>query len=142
MNNPSLIIRPGRDYKPYRLKCRFKVDPWPRRSQLERAKVQIAEQFVEDMRKQGWVYNNSGFQMTGPFPAIMPITIRAPRVPSAKEMLSQVAMGARFLDDGGTEAGLMPTLDQSAWWEFEIAGVFIRPELMTEWPDLHEEERG
>ena len=102
-------------------------------------KVTVAERFVEDMRKQGWVYNNSGFKMTGPYPAIDPISIRVPRTPSAREMLAGVSQGQRFLAPGGTVAGLMPTLIESEVWEFEIAAVFIRETIMEEQPGLHEE---
>ena len=139
MNTVQTIIKPSRDKKPYRLRCRFKIEPYPRRERLDREKVVVAERFVEDMRKQGWAYSNSGFKMTGPYPAIDPITIHAPRTPSAREMLAGVSQGQRFLDPGGAPASLMPTLFESEVWEYEVAAVFIREEMMIERPDLHEE---
>jgi len=139
MDTLQTIIKPGRDKKPYRLRCRFKIEPYPRRERLDREKVTVAERFVEDMRKQGWVYNHSGFKMTGPYPAIDPITIHVPKTLSAREMLAGVSQGQRFLAPEGTVARLMPTLTESEVWEYEVAAVFIRDAIMTELPDLHEE---
>ena len=100
----------------------------------------MAELFVRDMAKQGWVYDNRwGFRMTGPYPTIEPVTIHVPRRLSAREMLPYVAQGVRFLDQGGTVAGLMPRLGTSESWEYELAGVFVRDTVLVELPDLHEE---
>ena len=79
--------------------------------------------------------------MTGPYPVITPITIHAPRRPTAKDMMYGVSQGDRFPDQEGTLAGLMPTLAESEAWDYELKGVFIREEILTEYPDPHEEER-
>ncbi|KKN75662.1 hypothetical protein LCGC14_0379020 [marine sediment metagenome] len=140
MDSPSIFIRPGREKKPYRLKCRFKVDPDTRPSDTE--KVRVAAQFVEDMRKQGWIHQDgSEWSMTGPYPVITPITIHAPRTPTAKEMMYGVSQGDQFLAPEGTLASVMPTLAESEAWDYELKGVFIREEILTEYPDPHEEER-
>ena len=103
---------------------------------LNRDKVRVAERFVKDMAAQGWVHDpRFGFRLTGPFPAIVPVTIHVPRTPSAREMLPYVAQGARFLDAGGTIAGMMPKITESEWWEYELAGVFVRDEILVEKPD-------
>lgn len=143
METIQTIIKPTRDKKPYRLRCRFKIEPHPSMERVDREKVRVAEMFVADMHKQGWEYDTrSGFKMEGPFPFVPPITIHMPRVLTAKDMLSGVANGNRFLEDSGTPASMMPTLGASEWWEYELAGVFIRTEIMVEYADLHEEKRG
>ena len=136
------IIRPSRDNKPYRLRCRFKIEPYPRMERLDREKVNVAERFVKDMHQQGWENDGRfGFKMTGPFPTVSPVTVRMPRIPTAKEMLPYVLNGARFLDKGEDTAQLVVPLMESESWEYELSGVFIRQQMMSEVPDLHEEER-
>ena len=141
MKSVQVVIKPSLDKKPYRLRCRFKSDPYPLQSRLDREKVTIAERFVRDMKAQGWVYDDRfGFRMTGPYPVTVPVTIHVPRMPSARGMLPYVAQGARFLDQGGTVAGIMPKLATSEYWEYELSAVFVRA-VLVEQPDLHEEER-
>lgn len=140
MNIPTLLLKLPRDKRAYRLKCRFKIEPYPRADRLDREKVRVAERFVDDMHKQGWEHvSQYGFTMKGPFPYVAPVTIHTPRVPSAREMLRGVAQGARYLDKGGTVAGAMPVLDATEWWEFELQATFTRTEILTEVADRHEE---
>lgn len=137
----TLLLRPTRDRKAYRLRCRFKIEPFPPPYRLDREKVKVAEQFVREMHKQGWEYVESfGFKMAGPFPMVVPTTIRPNRMPTAREMLPWVARGERFLDDGETGVSTVPALRESEWWEYELAGVFVRDQIMTEVADRHEEE--
>ena len=143
MKDVQVLLRPSLDKRAYRLKCRFKIDPYPRRDTLDLEKVRVAERFARDMHTQGWVYDDRwGFKMNGPFPQITPVTIHVVRQPSAKEMWPYVMQGARFLDLGGTKAGPMPTVAGSEYWEYELVGVFVRDTVLVERPDLHEEERG
>lgn len=108
---------------------------------MDREKVIIAEKFVVQMHQQGWEYDGRHpFKMTGPFPMVPVVTIRPHRAPTAKEMLSYVKNGARFLDNGENTASIVPPLALSEWWEYEIAGVFVRRQIMTEYPDPHEEQ--
>lgn len=135
------IIRPTRDKKGYRLRCRFKIDPCPSRERLDREKVRVAETFVADMHKQGWEHaTGHGFEIKGPFPMVVPIGIKARRTPTAREMLPYVRSGARFLDPGENTAQVVPTLVCSEWWEYEITGVFYRDQIMVEYADRHEED--
>src|SRR3990167_7299204 len=141
MNTPTLLLRPALDKKAYRLKARFKIEPYPRTERLEREKVRIAEVFVQEKKKQGWDYvPRYGFTMKGPFPYVAPMTIHRPPVLSARAMATNVAQGARYLDMGGSMASEMPVLNATEWWEFELRGVFARTQIMTEVPDLHEEK--
>lgn len=140
MNTPILILKPARDKKAYRLKCRFKIEPYPRLERLHREKVRVAEMFVADMHKQGWEYvERYGFTMKGPFPMVEPVTIHPIRIPTARDMLPRVANGARFLDQGESSVRDVPSLDFSEYWEFSLSGVFARTEILTEYPDPHEE---
>lgn len=137
----TLILNPAREAKPYRLRCRFKTDPHPGRDRLEREKVRVAEMFVRDMHKQGWENDTRyGFTMKGPFPMVTPITLHPRRMLTAREMAPMVARGARFLDNADSGVRELPSLALSEYWEYEIAGVFVRPQIMTEYPDPHEEE--
>lgn len=138
----TFLLRPTLDRKAYHLRARFKIEPFPSPYRLDREKVKVAEQFVRDMHKQGWEQVESfGFKMTGPFPMVTPVTIRPRRMPTAREMLPGVREGYRFLDDGETPGVLIvPALAASEWWEYELAGVFAREQIMTERPDAHEEE--
>lgn len=138
----TLLLRPSREKRPYRLRCRFKIEPHPGQDRLDREKVKVAEQFVTDMRKQGWEHDGRvGFEMKGPLPMVIPTTIRPRHTPTAREMLPGVMRGQRFLDDGSTGVSLVPSLRASEWWEYEISGVFIREQILTELPDAHEVER-
>lgn len=139
---PTLLLRPTLDRRAYRLRCRFKIEPWPPPFRLDREKVSVAERFVVDMHKQGWENVAShGFKMTGPFPMVVPKTIPVQRMLSAREMLPGVREGYRFLDDGLTPGvSLVPALADAEWWEFELIAVFERPAVLTEVPDRHEED--
>ena len=137
----TLLLRPGRDKKAYRLRCRFKIEPHPSQDRLDREKFKTAELFIRDMQKQGWEnHSGSGFVMKGPFPRVVPTTLHPRHIPTAREMLPGVARGERFLDPGVTGVSLVPSLSASEWWEYELAGVFIRTQIMTERPDAHEED--
>lgn len=137
----TLISRVTRDNKPYRLKARFKIEPSPGRDRLDREKVRVAEMFVRDMHKQGWENDGRyGFRMKGPFPMVTVTTLHPRRMPTAREMAPMVARGARFLDNAESGVMELPPLALSEYWEYEIAGVFVRPQIMTEYPDPHEEE--
>ena len=124
----------------YRLRCRFKIEPNPPARRLDLEKVRVAERFVADMRKQGWVHDGRhDFRLRGPFPPVVPTTLHPTRTRTAREMLAGVLAGERFLDEapsGVSEIGRLLTAD---CWEYEIAAVFIRPQILTEYPDPHEE---
>lgn len=137
----TLIIPRTRDNKSYRLKCRFRIEPHPGRARLDREKVRIAEWFIRDMHKEGWEHDGRyGFTMKGPFPMVTPVTLHPKRMPTAREMAPSVARGARFLDNAEPGVMKVPSLALSEHWEYEIAGIFVRPQIMVEYPDPHEEE--
>jgi len=139
---PTVIIQKVRENKLYRLPCRFKVDPYPAPGALESGAVTVAEQFVADMHKQGWEHvTNSAWKLDGPFQPIVPVTIRPMRQLSARHMLPHVLAGARFLDHGNDTASLVRPLREYDYWEYELSGVFYRPQILVEYPDAHEEEK-
>ena len=139
----QIIAKPTLDRKAYRLKARFKIEPYPRPSRLDLAKVRMAERFVKDMHNRGWEYvERFGFKMTGPFPMVEPVMIHRPRTIGAREMLAGVLAGKPFRDEGTDYAKPVLGLDMQEYWEYELAGTFARPQLLTEYPDPHEEEKG
>ena len=119
------------------------MDPHPMVSRLDREKVIIAERFVRDMHKQGWEHDGRvPFVMKGPFPQVEITTIHPQRLPTAREMAPYVAQGDRFRDPFvGYDYGAKPalTLAASEYWEYEIAGVFVRTQILTELPDKTEQ---
>ena len=139
----QIIAKPSLNKKPYRLKCRFKIEAYPHPSRLGLAKVRMAERFVEDMHKQGWEYvERFGFKMTGPFPTVEPVMVHRPRTLSAGEMLAGVLAGKPFRDDGMDYAKPVLGLNMLEHWEYSLSAVFAHSQLLTEYPDPHEEEKG
>lgn len=137
----ELLLPKTLDKKAYRLRARFKIEPYPTRDRLDREKVRVADMFVRDMHKQGWENaERYGFRLRGPFPMAAPSVIRPRRTLAARHMESGVAQGERFLDDGEDTATLVPALNATEWWEYEIAAVFSRTAILVEIPDRHEEE--
>jgi len=145
------LIRPTRDRKAYRLKCRFVVPAYPDTDLLEKFKVKMAEKFVEEMYKQGWInVEKYGFRMTGPYPATQTVILPKPsadpfHIPS-KDLLPALMNGYvphadRSAPDGGSAVSV-PPITQAEDWEFELIGVFHREEIFTETADPHEEVDG
>jgi len=145
------LIRPGRDRKPYRLKCRFVTPAFPNPDFVQKARVKMAERFIEDMYKQGWVnVERFGFRMTGPYPATQTVVLPKPttdpfHIPS-RDLLPALQNGYvprvdRSAVDGGS-ALEVPPITESENWEFELSGVFHREEILTEHADPHEEVDG
>jgi len=138
--NIQTIIKPDLGKKPYRLKCRFAIDAYPHPDWLTKEAKKIAEQFVRDMKAQGWEHvPEYQFKIDGPFPKVTPMTVKQVRQPTAREMLPYILQGATFPDKGGTMAQDLLPLDQQEYWEFELSAVFFRETLLVEYPDPHEE---
>ena len=143
MTTLQIIAKPSLEKRAYRLRCRFRIEAYPQPSRLELAKVRMAERFVNDMHDQGWEYmERSGFKMAGPFPMVEPVVIHRPRTLSAREMLAGVLAGKPFRNEGADYAKPVLGLDVQEYWEFELAGIFAHTQLLTEYPDTHEEEKG
>lgn len=142
----EILVRPNRETKAYRLRCRFSIVAFPKPRFLERAKFEAAEEFVSDMAKQGWTYvSKFGFKMTGPFPKTVTVTLpkRSQQdrwhIPSA-EMIRAVRAGYTIDRPPPVDyVSTVPLITETDEWEYELAGVFTRPELLTERPDEHEE---
>ena len=136
----SLLIRPDLGKRPYRLKCRFKIEASPPAERLRRGSITALELFVRDMALQGWEYTPKyKVELAGPFPVTEPMTLRTVRPPSSKEMLAGVRQGERFLAKSESLAQLVVPLSENEHWEYEIRAVFIRNTILTEHPDKHEE---
>mgnify|MGYP001574454941 CR=1 FL=1 len=139
----TLIILPRQlDEKPYRLRCRFLIERQPTARRLDLEKVRVAERFVADMRKQGWRHDaRYDFRLRGPLPPVELTTLHPKPALTAAQMLTGVLAGQGFRDESPVEAvaaGQIPTAEA---WEYEIAGVFTRRQILTEYADLHEEIR-
>ena len=137
----ELILRPDLGKRPLRLKCRFKVEPQPSPRQLELAKNHCADLFVQEMAKQGFAYMSQfQFRITGPYVFMEPSSPPSPKRLRAKDMLPQVAQGARFLDEGETGVQEMPAILYTEYWEYELSAVFLHDTIMGEYALPHEEK--
>mgnify|MGYP001608998517 FL=1 len=145
----SLGNMPDPGKKAYRLRCRFRVGAYPSQRELYSGKIEAAEQFVRDMRKQGWEYvggssrmppQAQGFRMTGPYPVIEPVTIHVAKELPAAEQFAGMLRGNRYRDGGGTIASTVLPLEENERWEYELAAVFVHETILTEVPDPHEME--
>ena len=90
------------------------------------------------MAKQGGEYiGKYGFKMSGPFPAIdgMSLPRRSGQgtwhIPS-KELMSSILSGNGAKRNSKGFALSAPTLDKTDRWEYELAGVFLRPSILSE----------
>lgn len=149
MKAPTLILKPDVPKKAYRLKCRFTVESGVQVEQLDRIKVKVAEQFVEDLGKQGWIYDPNklhpaerGFRLSGPFSKVTPLGLPSKseiRRFSAKDALAGIQTGNKFRSKEFNYVSTVLGLDETDKWEYELSAVFIRPRILTEIPDPHEE---
>lgn len=127
----------------YRLKCRFATEPRPTKERLKAAALVAMEMFVRDMRQQGFEHLTGEMpRMSGPFSPVKPVTLRRPKVLSAREMLPAVARGARFLPGRETIAQDVAPLHKCESWEYGLELVFVSNVLRLEVPDRHEEKVG
>jgi hypothetical protein len=140
MQSFQTLIKPSLDNKGYWLKCRFSIEREPNPRYLYHATMAALEAFIRDMHQQGWEHDGRVRpQMKGPFPYVAPVQIKMPRALRAKDMAALVAKGERFLDSGEDTASIMPELDCTEFWDFELRAVFVRPTILVEIPDPHEE---
>jgi hypothetical protein len=146
----EILIREARDRRAYRLRCRFVLPANPRPEWVEKEKYRIAERFIADMRKQGWEHlPRHGFQLSGPFPPTpepgLPRSGGSQWHAPSRDLLSAVADGRppRARRGEGLMDGIhaVPVMGETDGWEYELAGVFTHPEILTEVPDRHEERR-
>lgn len=132
---PELLIRPDLGKRPYRLRCRFTIDAFPKPHWLEKAKYAAAEAFVRDMAKQGFEYvDRLGVTMTGPFPTVeIASSLRRPR-----EHFSARRPDFRRKEPGSM-ATTLPALTEMPRWDYELAMVFVHKTLLVEIPTAEEE---
>jgi len=129
---PEILLRPDLGKRAYRLRCRFTVDAYPTREWLDKAKVAAAEAFVKDMGKQGWQYQDKyGFRLSGPFPAISPVALLSKAKQNRWHLNARYPVTLRQQAQDNYVANV-PALNATDKWEFELAGVFVRPTILTE----------
>lgn len=144
MNSPMILLRPDRGYRPYRLKCRFEIEADHTRGQLEKARNVALNQFIADLSKQGWEYQERFLpRITGPYPNVQPSSsLPKPQRISAKRMLPELIQGHKFRDAGELEGVQTPEpIDATEWVQYEITAVFIHKTILVDIPDLYEERR-
>lgn len=140
MHDIQLLLRPDLGKKAYRLKCRFRIGALPRRDLLDKAKVQAAEWFVVDMRKQGFEYiDRFAVTMRGPFPCVDPMPLQKPKRLTARQMLAGILQGNKYRAANETLAQNVLPLGESEHWEYELSMVFAHKTMLAERPDKHEE---
>lgn len=148
MHSLELLLRPDLGKKAYRLRCRFVIGAYPSEWTLEKAKFHAADLFVKDMAKQGWEnVSKHGFKMSGPFAPVQVVNLPKAsqqeqwHTPS-KDMIAAITAGYRPPPPAPNYVQTVPDVAECDDWEFELAGVFVHPAIMTEVPDPHEEREG
>lgn len=147
----SLGNRPDLGKQAHRLHCHFRIEAHPKPWALELAKRKAAEQFIVDMRTQGWEFMGEsgrlppaerGFRMKF-YGAYVPVVNpgRPKRPPSSREMLPHVMQGAKFRSTEEPTVLDVPSPAMTEFWEYDISAVFIHTTILAEIPDLHEERR-
>ena len=147
MGYANLLLRPDLGKKAYRLRCRFTVPAFPRKDWLDKAKVTAAEAFVRDMAKQGFEYvDKYGFEMTGPFAPLVRGSLPKRHEQerwhqSSREMLPGLMRGVAPRASGGGYVSVVPSLNETEQWDYELKGVFVHKTILVEQPDSHELEK-
>lgn len=141
----TVIIRPEMKLKPYWFHCRFSLPAYPKQEWLDKAADECGRQFIADMNRQGFTYQDRfGIVIRQmPSPAV-PIT-GAPSILererfNARRDLDRILSGDRMraLPDPGYVASV-PLLSEAEFWEYDLAAVFVHEELLVETPAAHEE---
>lgn len=142
MEAPAIILPKVRENTPYWFKCEVVTDAYLPKDRLIAKLADVAERFVRDMHQQGYEYVvGSKWKVEGPIAPVKPVTIRVPRQLTARQMEPYVRNGARFLDRGSDSVALVRSLREYDRWVFFLKGMFYRPQILTEYPDAHEEEK-
>ena len=143
----EVLIRPDLGNRAYRLRCRFVVDAAPQqdyyraiwRRALEKMQHAMAERFISDMAKQGWGYLPSqSITMTGPFSETPIVSLRGIRRPHFDARRPDLR---RRGDAAASLVSIVPDLDKTDRWEYELAAVFVHKTLLMEVPTEDEERK-
>ncbi len=116
------------EYRVYRLRCRFVVGAFCSQEQVEGERLKASYRFVEDMQTQGWELADGNLELSGgPFPA----TSLATSVPMPARARGGIGPHARFGPAYSTPVVDIPTLWNTADWEYELSGLFVRKLMPT-----------
>ena len=138
----ELLLRPDLGKKAYRLKCRFTIEANHKPEYLEKVKYKVAEEFINDIKKQGWEYDPNrlppserGFKLTGPYPATpmtgLPTKAEQFRF-NAKRDMPRIAAGDKMRLPELNYAQSVPLLGETDKWEYELSAVFIHATILVE----------
>lgn len=92
------------------------------------------------MRKQGFEYVSShGFKMTGPYSATETVTLpKRSAQPDwntpSRDLLQRIQGDRPIRAADRSYASVVPRLDETEMWEFELSGVFLHETILTEAP--------
>ena len=126
----TTFVRAAPEWRPMRLHCRFVTNASPRPEEIEAERLKATDRFVDDMARQGWRLVGAPALVGGPFPA----TPRAAAVPKAPPRRTR-RLGPRDTRPDPYPEGVvkeLPTLLTTDAWEYELAGVFVRPLMPSE----------
>jgi len=136
----SLGNRPDAGRRAYRLRFAVIGDPQLTVEGLRRGLSGAIDEVERQMRQQGFVFaGENTIQYESKRPYVEPMTIRPLRRPTAREMLPQVAQGARFRAPEETLAVPMPTFEASDAWEYIFSAIFVHDTIRIDIPKPHEE---
>lgn len=102
---PVGFVRTAPEWQPRVLRCRFVIEANPTPARLSQARYEASNRFVDDMVKQGWTLRGTIIGNADPCPPSAPL-------------------------DSGVKK-LAPLAEQESW-EYEIAGLFVKPLMPTE----------
>lgn len=149
MTSPGFIIHaagsrgnvPDLGKRSYRLKFSVVTWPNPTSDQLRRGLYKSLEPLERQMRTQGFELRERTIRFERRQPHIETVEIHVHRQPTAKQMIRDVAQGAKFRDQGGTIAMAVPLLEETEAWEYIFSAEFIHDTLVFDIPEVHEEGR-
>lgn len=146
MNSVTLILRPDLGKRAYRLHCRMITPAFPKTDLLEKSRLKVGQEFIDDMAEQGWEYlDRYGMRMNPePKPHVETVTLPKRHLQAnwhtpSRELLPAVMAGYRARTAPEHFVTTLPNMAFMESWEWDLSAVFVRKTILTETPDPHEE---
>lgn len=131
--------------KAYWLHARIVVPAYPKQVWLDEAADKQGALFIADMTRQGWTYIDKGIWISND-PVARVVAAGAPSIEErerfvAKDAISRVMAGdrMRLQHDTSRYVSIVPAVEETEEWEYDIKAAFWRETVLTEVPDAHEE---
>lgn len=138
------LVRPDLGYKPYRIRCRVRTLAGRGPDLQGKALLAQVESWIDDMKLQGWDYDDrGGLELTGgPYTVVETVVLQRPKPRmSNKEMLWRVSQGDPCRDTDQGFASLVPDITEVEFWEYEVAATFVHKTILVESPSADEERK-